>query len=158
VRDREPLPRELEEEPPEALRPAELGVLELQRMAGNRAVSAMLSRQPTEEKAATATAGLGDDIGVIPIDSFSWGSGGGPGGSGGGAGKSETHELSIMFTLNAATPAIAQAAAQGTPIPAAFLSTQSMTIDLTDVLLTGYSQNDRGVSVTLNFASMKLRK
>jgi hypothetical protein len=133
------------------------GLLQLQRTAGNRAVSSLLARQPTEEKAATMTAGLGDDIGVIPIDSYGWVTAG-AGGAGGAPGKSEPHEVSISFGLNAATAAISQAVSEGKPIPAAFISTQKMTIDFTDVLLTGFSQNERDVSVTLNFGSMKLRE
>jgi hypothetical protein len=156
VREREQLPREPEEEPLEALRPAASGVLELQRMAGNRAVSAMLSRQPTEEKAATMTAGLGDEIGVIPIDSFGWGSSGSHGS--GAPGHSEVHEVSISFGINAAAPAIAQAAADGRNIAAAFISTSKATMDFTDVVLTVASQNERGMSVTMNFADVKFRQ
>jgi type VI protein secretion system component Hcp len=125
-------------------------------MVGNRAVSAMLARQPTEEKAATMTAGLGDDIGVIPIDSFSWGGTGTPGGVG--KGHAEVHEVSLSFGLNLAAAAISQAVAEGKHIPAAFLSTSKMTIDFTDVLLANYSQNERGITVTLNFADMKFRE
>jgi hypothetical protein len=157
VRAREDLPREPEELAPQPVRPAETGVLELQRLVGNHAVSAMLARQPTEEKAATATAGLGDEIGVIPLESFSWGTGGSPGGTSGGPGHFETHEVSIQFPLNATVPAIAEAVAKGTPIAAGFISTQSMTVDLTDIMLSSFHQSERSVSVTLNFASVKLR-
>ena len=131
-------------------------MLELQRAVGNRAVAAMLSRQPTEEKGVTMTAGLGDEIGVIPLDSYSWGPTGNPGTAG--KGNSEVHEVRITFGPNAASAAVARAAVAGTPIPAAFISTQSATVDLTDVLISGYSENDRGSSVTLNFVGMKFRK
>lgn len=157
MRAREDLPREPEELEPETVRPAETGVLELQRAVGNRAVTAMLARQPTEEKASEATAGLGDEIGVIPLESVSWGTGS-PSGATGGAGHFETREAWIQFTLNAAAPAIAQAAATGTVIPKGFISTRSMTVDLADVLLSGYQQSERSVSVQLSFTSMKLRK
>jgi hypothetical protein len=157
VRDRAHLPREREEEPlPPEQGPA-VDLLQLQRSAGNRAVAAMLSRQPTEEKAATMTAGLGDDIGVIPLDSFSWGSTGNPG-STGAIGHQEVHEVSISFSHNPASAAIARAVSEGTPIENAFISTSTTTVDFTDVLLTGYQDGDRGSTVTLNFASMKLRK
>jgi hypothetical protein len=155
VREREHLPREPEEEPLPREPEVGAGVLELQRMVGNRAVAAMLSRQPTEEKAATMTAGLGDDIGVIPLDSYSWGPAGNPGSVG--KGKSEVHEVMITFGPNAASAAVARAAVAGTPIPAAFISTQSATVDLTDVIISGYSESDHGSSVTLNFAGMKFR-
>jgi hypothetical protein len=131
-------------------------VLELQRAVGNRAVAAMLSRQPTEEKGVTMTAGLGDEIGVIPLDSYSWGPGGTPGNVG--KGQSEVHEATISFGPNPASAAVARAAVNATPIPAAFISTQSATVDLADVVISSYSENDRGSSVTLNFTSMKFRK
>ncbi len=64
-------------------KPAESTVLELQRSAGNRAVSALLARQPepadaapkpaASKKAATMTVGLGaDDEFVIPVDTMQW--------------------------------------------------------------------------------------
>lgn len=156
MREHERLPREPEEEPLAREQEPVTGVLQLQRLVGNRAVSEMLARAPTEEKAATMTAGLGDEIGVIPIDSFSWGSTGTPRSAG--TGHAEVHEVSIVFSLNAASPAIAQAAADGRPIPNAFVSTTSMTVDFTDVLLTAYQEHERGTTVTLNFASMQFRK
>jgi hypothetical protein len=157
VKDYERRPRDPEEEPLARESEPVADVLQLQRSAGNRAVSSLLARQPSaeKEKAATMTAGLGDDIGVIPIDSFGWGSTGSPGNTG--KGHSEVHEVSITCGLNAAAAAIHQAAAEGRPIPAAFISTQKMTIDFTDVLLSGYSESEQGLTVTLNFASMKLR-
>jgi hypothetical protein len=157
VRAREDLPREPEELAPETVRPAETGVLELQRLVGNQAVSAMLARAPTEEKAATMTAGLGDEIGVIPIDSFGWGQSGNPGTSGG-KGHSEVREASISFTHNAASAAIAQAANDGRSIKQAFISTSTATIDFFDVVLGDYSDSDHGTTVTLSFASMKFRQ
>ena len=156
MREREQLPREPEEEPLPREPELGAGVLELQRMVGNRAVSAMLSRQPTEEKAATMTAGLGDEIGVIPIDSFSWGGPGNPGSVG--KGHADVHEVLISFGLNAAATQISLAVSEGKHIPSAFISTQKMTVDFTDVLLSGYSQNDRAITVTLNFADMKFRE
>ena len=158
MREYERPPREPEEEPLAHESEPVADVLQLQRSAGNRAVSSLLARQPSaeKEKAATMTAGLGDDIGVIPIDSFGWGQSGV--GAGAAAGNSEMHEVTIMFEVNAAAPAVAQAVAKGTPIPAAFVSTQKQTIDFADVLLTGYSENERGISVTLNFTSMKIRE
>jgi hypothetical protein len=158
VRDYERLPRDPEEEPLARESEPVADVLQLQRSAGNRAVSSLLARQPSaeKEKAATMTAGLGDDIGVIPIDSFGWGQS--AGGAGAATGKADVHEVSISFEVNAAAPAIAQAVAAGTPIPAAFVSTQKQTIDFTDVLLANFTQNDRGITVTLNFKSMKIRE
>ena len=75
-------------------------MLDLQRSAGNRAVSAMLARDPTDagaaeatpmkdEKGATATLGLGDGI-VIPIDSYTF--------------RLGNNEVAVMFGMNAARP------------------------------------------------------
>jgi hypothetical protein len=151
------------------------GVLELQRAIGNRAVTSLLARQPPQsptappapqpvdhDRAATVTCGLGDDIGVIPVDSFSWGEGGSPG-SGVGPGKAEVHEVSIVFVPNPAAPMIAEAAAKGTPIPSAFLSTTGMTATMSDVLLSRYSESgDTGsggavITVTLNFKDIEFK-
>jgi hypothetical protein len=165
VRDRR-LDRDLSREPEAVLREAEAeaaaDVLALQRTAGNHAVSRMLARQPSpkEDRAATMTAGLGDDIGVIPIDAFGW-----PAGNPGavGSGESTVHEVTISFESNAAAPAIAQYVAQGRPIPKAFISTQKVTFDLTDVVLSNYQESGHGTSrdgtitVTLNFAGIELR-
>ena len=162
--DRHDEPRPPEPSPADAL-------LGLQRSAGNRAVGALLSRQPSptapktppaqEDRAATMTAGLGDNIGVIPIDTFSWGETGlttTPV-----AGKSSFKEITIGFGPNAAVPAIAQAAVNGEYIGKAFVSTQKMTVDFDDVVLTSYHQNGDGgpgttYNVTLNFASMIIRQ
>ena len=60
-------------------------------------------------------------------------------------------------------PAIAQAAVNGEFIGKAFVSTQKMTVDFDDVVLTGYNQHGDGgpgttYNVTLNFASMNIRQ
>ena len=145
---------------------AEPAVLELQRTIGNHAVSRMLARQPTdappkEDRAATMTAGLGEDIGVIPIDSFGWATQN-PGSVG--SGESSVHEVTISFAPNAAASMIAQYAADSRPIPKAFISTQKATVDLSDVVLMNYHHSGEGggaggtISVTLNFKAMEMRK
>ena len=140
--------------------PAEAAVLGLQRAAGNRAVSALLARQPapadsrvppTAERGATMTLGLGDDIGVIPLDSASWGD------SRGG----ELHELHVSFVNNPAVPKIQQAALNGTPIPSVFFSTTGSTSTMTEVLVTNISMNDSGdgsapyVQIALDFKTVE---
>ena len=154
--------REEAPRPPEA----EPVMLELQRAVGNHAVSRMLARQPSptappkEDRAATMTAGLGEEIGVIPIDSFGWGAQN-PGSVG--SPESSVHEVSISFEPNAAASMISLYASEGRPIPKAFISTQKVTIDFSDVILSGYQQSGEGegrggtITVTLNFKGMKLR-
>ena len=145
----------------------------MQRSAGNRAVGAMLARQPgptapkappkDEDRAATMTAGLGDEIGVIPIDSFAWADGHvGPAGRAGDAGP---RELTIEFGPNPVVPQIAHAGTAGKFIGKAFVSTQTVTFDLDDTILTGFRQSGNGsdghattYSVTLNFASLQIRQ
>ena len=155
--------------PPEPSRADAL--LSLQRSAGNQAVGAMLARQPTptapkappaqEEKAATMTAGLGERLGVIPIDSFSWGASGNT--TAPVAGETRMTEVTIGFGPNSAVAAIAQAALNGEFIGKAFVSTQQLTIDFDEVVLTAYRQNGDGgpgttYDVTLNFANMHIRE
>jgi hypothetical protein len=165
VRDRERdrrLPREAEEAPPEPEPAAD--VIALQRAFGNRAVSSLLARQPAppaSERAATMTAGLGEDIGVIPIDSYAWVSGGGPGAAG--AAQEAMHrEIAITFTPNPAAAAIQQAAVDGKSIKEAFISTTKVTISLTDVYLSGYQVHEGGsgeqlITVTLNFSGVEFK-
>ena len=139
--------------------PAEASILELQRSAGNRAVSTLLSRQPAPadsrrppapERAATMTLGLGDDIGVIPLDSASWGE----------SRKGTVHELFVTFADNPATPLIQQAAAQGKPIPSGFFSTSGAMSTFTDAVLTAMSMTDAGgegamITLTVNFETIE---
>ena len=135
-------------------------MLDLQRTAGNHAVSALLARQPApadsrappaEERGSTMTLGLGDDIGVIPLDSASWGD------SRGG----ELHELRVSFVNNPAVPKIQQTALRGTSIPSVFFSTTGITSTMTEVVLTTISMNDSGdgsapsIHLTLDFKTVE---
>jgi hypothetical protein len=71
MRFREHEPRRREERPESTERPPPAhDVLALQRSAGNRAVSALLAREPKPEEPPAATAAL-SKIGVIPLLSFS---------------------------------------------------------------------------------------
>jgi hypothetical protein len=129
-------------------------VLALQRAAGNRAVSALLSRQPdtgggagtavpvNEERGSSVTVGLGDGI-VIPLESYNW--------------DLKASDLSIMFIDNPATTHLAQANIQGKHFATGFLSTVAMKSEMTDILVSSisYSQGDGSarplVTVVLNF-------
>jgi hypothetical protein len=144
---------------PEPL-PAESAVLQLQRAAGNRAVSALLARQPTptdsgtkpkQERAATSTLGLGDEIGVIPLDSANLGQADRDG---------QVQDLHVTFVNNPAVPKIQEAMLKGKPIPEGFYSSTSMKLSLKGIVLTAMTFNEdpeggQIVSLSLNFTAMK---
>ena len=138
--------------------PAEAAVLGLQRAAGNRAVSALLARQPTptdggakpkQEKAATSTLGLGEEIGVIPLDSASLGQADRDG---------HVHDLNVMFVNNPAVSKIQEAMLRGKPIPEGFYSSTSMKLTLGNIVITSMTFSDdpeggQTVALSLNFTS-----
>ena len=140
--------------------PAEAAVLGLQHAAGNRAVSALLARQPTpadsgakptKERAATSTLGLGDAIGVIPLDSMSLGQADHEG---------NIHEIHVSFVINPAVPAIQKAMLEGKPIPEGFYSSTSMKLPLKEIVIASltFSDDPEGgqiVSMTVNFTAME---
>ena len=141
---------------------AELSILELQRTAGNRAVSALLARQPaptdsrptpSRDRAATSTVGLGDEIGVIPLDSASLGQ---PDRNG------SVHDLHVTFLNNPAVPAIQAAMLGGRPIPQGFYSSSSMKLELESIVITSMTfaddhEGDEIVALSLNFNAAKLQ-
>lgn len=138
--------------------PAESAVLGLQRSAGNQAVSALLGRQPTptdsgakpKERAATSTLGLGEEIGVIPLDSASLGQADQDG---------NLHDLHVTFVNNPAVPQIQQAMLSGRPIPEGFYSSTSMKLLLKSIVITSMTfqdhEGDQVVSVSINFTASK---
>src|SRR5215217_7314082 len=93
VRDHEHETPRSQEAPERGPEPIAAELLALQRSAGNRAVAAMLARdtktppKPKEDKAApprpTGPQVTIEGIGVIPLESFQWGSHPGAGGHGG---------------------------------------------------------------------------
>ena len=148
-------PREAEPQPPHA-------VLALQRAAGNRAVSALLARQPTptdsgakpkQSRAATSTVGLGEEIGVIPLDSASLGQ----------ADRDGTvHDLHVTFVNNEAVPKIHEAMLKSKPIPEGFYSSTSMKLVLHSIVITSmtFSDDHEGgqiVSLSLNFTASEFQ-
>lgn len=149
--DRDPPRREPEPRPAEA-------VLELQRSAGNRAVSALLARQPApaeakpgKSRAATSTLGLGEDLGVIPVDSASLGQ---PDQDG------NVHDLTVTFVNNPAVPLIQQAMLSGKPIPEGFYSSTALKLVLEDIVITSmtFLEDPEGgqiVTLSINFAASK---
>jgi len=166
VRRRDPLgPRREDEEAAERRSPesaAGASILELQRAAGNRAVSALLARQPapadsrpkpSKDRAATSTVGLGDDIGVIPLDSASLGQADRDG---------RVQDLHVTFLNNPAVPAIQAAMLSGKPISDGFYSSSSMKLDLESIVITSmtFSDDHEGgqiVAVSLNFTAAKFQ-
>ena len=139
---------------PEPL-PAEATVLGLQRSAGNRAVSSLLARQPSpaKERAATSTLGLGDEIGVIPLDSASLGQADRDG---------NVHDLNVTFVNNPALPKIQEAMLKSKPIPEGFYSSTSMKLTLTNIVITSMTFSDdpeggQTVALGLNFSSSEFK-
>jgi hypothetical protein len=141
---------------PEPL-PAEAAVLGLQRSAGNRAVSALLARQPSpsRQRASTSTLGLGDVIGVIPLDSAN---------IGGADHDGNIHDLTVTFVGNAVVPKLNEMFAKGTPIEDGFYSSVAMKLTLKGIFITALTvtEDHEGggeiVSMTLNCASIKHEK
>jgi hypothetical protein len=137
---------------PEPL-PAEVTVLGLQRSAGNRAVSTLLARQPSpgRQRASTSTLGLGDVIGVIPLESAQVGEADHDG---------NLHDLTVTFVGNAVVPKLNEMQAKGTPIDEGFYSSTAMKLTLKGIYITSMTVTDDQeggggiISMTLNCASI----
>jgi hypothetical protein len=137
---------------PEPL-PAEATVLGLQRSAGNRAVSTLLARQPSpsRQRASTSTLGLGDVIGVIPLESAQTGEADQDG---------NIHDLTVTFVGNAVVPKLNEMHAKGTPIDEGFYSSVAMKLTLKGIYITSMTVTDDQeggggiVTLTLNCASI----
>jgi len=138
---------------PERL-PGEAGLLELQRSAGNRAVSTLLARQPTpgRQKASTSTLGLGEVIGVIPLESANVGQADRDG---------NVHDLHVVFVGNALVPKLNEMHAKGTPIEDGFYSSAAMKLTLKGIQISAMTvteDRENGgeiVSMTLNCSSIE---
>ena len=143
-----PSPRE-----PEPL-PAEATVLGLQRTAGNRAVSTLLARQPGpgQRTPSTSTLGLGEDIGVIPLESANLGRADQDG---------NVHEITVIFVGNDLVPKLNEMSAKGTPVEEGFYSSTAMKLTLKGIVITSMSvteDREHGgdlVSLTLNCTSIQ---
>jgi hypothetical protein len=124
-------------------------ILALQRIAGNRAVSGLLARdgnknepKDEEEKGSTQTLGLGDEFGVIPLESANW--------------ELKRSELTVLFVENPLVSKLMEAHAKGKNFASVFLSTQRTMSRMASVYLSGVNtSNDPGrrrlVTMTLNF-------
>ena len=138
---------------PEPL-PAEATVLALQRTAGNRAVSSLLARQPGpgQRKPSTSTLGLGEDIGVIPLESANVGRADQDG---------NLHEITVIFVGNDLVPKLNEMFLKGTPVEEGFYSSAAMKLNLKGIMISGMTvteDREHGgeiVSLTLNCTSIQ---
>ena len=145
------IPRE-----PEPL-PAEATLLGLQRTAGNRAVSSLLARQPGpgQRKPSTSTLGLGEDIGVIPLESANLGRADQDG---------NIQEITVIFVGNDLVPKLHEMHLKGTPVDEGFYSSVAMRLNLKGILISAMTVTDdrehggQIVSMTLNCTSIKHEK
>ena len=133
---------------------AEATVLGLQRAAGNRAVSSLLARQPGpgQRKPSTSTLGLGEDIGVIPLESANLGRADQDG---------NVQEITVVFVGNDLVPKLNEMSAKGTPVEEGFYSSTAMKLTLKGIVITSMSvteDREHGgdlVSLTLNCTSIQ---
>ncbi len=138
---------------PEPL-PAEATVLGLQRTAGNRAVSSLLARQPGpgQRKPSTSTLGLGEDIGVIPLESANLGRADQDG---------NVHEITVIFVGNDLVPKLNEMFLKGAPVEEGFYSSTAMKLTLKGIMISGMTvteDREHGgeiVSLTLNCTSVQ---
>ena len=82
---------------------------------------------------------------ALPVAAWSWGASnsGSAGGGGGGGGKAIIQDLSITRFVDAQSPLFFKVAARGEHLPNVALVDGPTTVVLTDVLITGYSTEDR---------------
>ena len=145
-------------------------LLELQRGAGNRAVSALLARdaKPKEEEkpkdpAAAGTHATLPDIGVIPLESVQFGSRRGPGNARREKGEKDTSgEIVLTSRVGAHSQALMKASIDGQPMTVEIVIAGgggSVKLVLKGALIASYSAGAGGheavESWTLDFASME---
>jgi hypothetical protein len=125
----------------------------LQRTSGNRAVGALLRRQPTEgTKADARTVGsvsatiiMDDHLGVFPLLSFS---------------EEKDSEVHVEVPSTTLDTELMRYMLQGIKIEHVTISTTSFNLELGDVLITSFvrsGQDDDVVEMTLNFRSRHLK-
>ena len=163
-------PREAPEREPE---PIAAELLALQRSAGNRAVAAILARdakappKPKEDKAAPPKpAGphvMIDGIGVIPLESFQWGSQRGPGGHGGG--QPQATEMQLSSKIGPHSTDLFRATLSGEARDAEIVHPTKdgeLRIKLKGAMVSSYSVSGEGKdameSWTLNFTGVEFKR
>ena len=162
--------RRAEEESGERVRPASTAdeVLELQRTAGNQAVTALLARAPVEAAPADAKAPAASGqravlpgIGTIALLSASLDQGrlaGGPGAGKGRRGEDGPQDVVLTSRPGKHTPDLAKAAREGTPMTVELVLGEKFKLVLEGAIVSGYTSSGQGDAVieswTLNFRGM----
>ena len=171
--DREHETRRSQEAPEREPEPIAAELFALQRSAGNRAVAAMLARdakappKPKEDKAAPPKpAGpyvTIDGIGVIPLESFQWGSHRGPGGHGGG--QPQVSEMQLSSKIGPHSNDLFRATLSGEAHDAEIVyptKDGELRIKLKGAMVSSYSTSGEGKdameSWTLNFTGVEFKK
>ena len=173
VRDREHETRRSQEAPERGPEPIAAELLALQRSAGNRAVAAMLARdtktppKPKEDKAAppkpTGPHVTIAGIGLIPLESFQWGSHQGAGGHGGG--QPQVTEMQFSSKIGPHSNDLFRATLSGEAHDAEIVyPTQDgeLRIKLKGAMVSSYSMSGEGKdameSWTLNFTGVEFKR
>jgi len=173
VRDREHETRRSQEAPERGPEPIAAELLALQRSAGNRAVAAMLARdtktpqKPKEDKAAppkpTGPHVTIEGIGVIPLESFQWGSHQGAGGHGGG--QPQVTEMHFSSKIGPHSNDLFRATLSGEAHDAEIVYPSKdgeLRIKLKGAMVSSYSMSGEGKdameSWTLNFTGVEFKR
>jgi hypothetical protein len=143
-------------------------VLELQRGAGNRAVSSLLARAPDtkekpKEEAATGTRATLPDVGTIPLVSVQFGGSRGPGrGRQEDDEKDTSGEIVLSSRVGKHSTALFKASLDGKPMTVEVViegSGGSVRLELMGAMISSYSTGSGGgeeiETWTLNFKSME---
>jgi type VI protein secretion system component Hcp len=171
--DREHETRRSQEAPEREPEPIAAELFALQRSAGNRAVAAMLARdakapaRPKGDKAAPPKpAGPHvtiEGIGVIPLESFQWGSQRGPGGHGGG--QPHVTEMQFSSQLGPHSNDLFRATLSGEAHDAEIVyptKDGELRIKLKGAMVSSYSTSGEGKdameSWTLNFTGVEFKR
>jgi hypothetical protein len=162
LRNEEEPGRRAQDAPPKQEHP----LLELQRGAGNRAVSAMLAREPdTKEKEkpkeATGTRATLPGIGTIPLESVQFGGNRRPGSSRQrekGEKQDTSGEISLTSKVGKHSQDLFKASFEGKPMEVEVViagSAGAMTLKLKGAIITNFSVNEEFEHWTLHFEEME---
>jgi type VI protein secretion system component Hcp len=171
--DRQRETRRTQEAPERELEPVAAELLALQRSAGNRAVAAMLARdtkappKPKADKAAppkpTGPHVMIEGIGVIPLESFQWGSHHGPGGHGGG--QPQVTEMQFSSKIGPHSNDLFRATLSGEAHDAEIVyptKDGELRIKLKGAMVSSYSMSGEGKdameSWSLNFTAVEFKR
>jgi hypothetical protein len=139
-------------------------VLDLQRGAGNRAVSSLLARAPdTKEAAVTGTRATLPDIGTIPLQSVQLGGSRHPGRGRGEEDEKQTGgEIVVSARVGKHSQALLKASLDGKPMTVEIViagGERELRLELKGAIISSYSAGSGGgeelETWTLNFVSME---